>query len=123
MSLQDDIINVIAKWQNDHGRTPTVRQIAEMIGLSKSTVADHCALMNRDGIISREKRCRRVTILTDEIKSFDEMKLNVQSLSYQNKRLFDDVERLKAGLRLAEAHTDKRIAEALSVIPSMSELS
>ena len=60
MTTHDKILTYITAHRDEHGYAPTVREIAEAVGLrSTSTVQAHIDRMERDGVIFRTRGISR----------------------------------------------------------------
>jgi len=61
---QQQILNAIASYINEKGYPPTVREIADMVGIkSSSTLHGHLQRLEKKGFIARERgKPRTITI-------------------------------------------------------------
>jgi SOS-response transcriptional repressor LexA len=51
---RDLIYDVIERWQQEYGHSPSVRDIMERVGLTSTSAVHHqLVLMERDGVITR----------------------------------------------------------------------
>ena len=124
MANPEDILNFLAAYRLEHGKAPTVREVAKAVDLAPSTVAGYYRRMERDGTISRVDRRRRgVEILDDEGKELRRLRVEVQQLDDDNIELRSENKRLKDSLGGALQESVEKVVAVFTSFPHYSGLS
>ncbi len=56
---QREVLEVVARWQAEHGYPPTVRELAGVLGIQVGAVQRHLEALQRKGFLEREPGKRR----------------------------------------------------------------
>jgi len=64
---QSEVLDCIRRFRVEHGYAPTLREIAETLGVSKITVLQHLRALERRGAIRRRRREARAIEICDEV--------------------------------------------------------
>lgn len=62
----DGVLRMIAEYRDEHGYSPTTREIAAALGLAPSTVSGHVHRLARRGLLAVEPRRPRGVSVTGE---------------------------------------------------------
>jgi repressor LexA len=62
---QLELLRVLHRWGKDHGRMPSVRELARLLSRSPSTIHQHLAALERRGLIERDGQANGVKLLVE----------------------------------------------------------
>src|SRR5690349_24483547 len=64
---QTDVIVAIRNYRHLHGYSPTMQELADMLGTSKVTIFEHVGALERKRVIRRDKhKARSLEIISEE---------------------------------------------------------
>lgn len=62
----DGVLRMIAEYRDEHGYSPTIREIADVMGIATGTAAGHVKRLARRGLLTVEPRRPRGVSVTGE---------------------------------------------------------
>lgn len=62
----DRVLRMIAEYRDEHGHSPTVREIADAMGIATGTAAGHVKRLARRGLLAVEPRRPRGISMTEK---------------------------------------------------------
>lgn len=65
-SRQIQLVAHIRAYRYREGMSPTFQELADLMGVSKVTVFDHIAALQRQGVVRRTKYVRTIEIVNDD---------------------------------------------------------